>query len=411
MRARKKAPARGLKQAQKPAAGACCGLSGIRLARSASARIVAERKQNSPPITKNSLRPGPNQHYLFCSRYLTLAGEMTVLIPTPRMEGATETWSGMASLRQKSVCVIVCGMHRTGTSAVARVVNLMGANIAKDLVAPESDNVRGYWEPSAVVRIHNQMLHELGTLSSDPMPLPARWLDSKPARQAKFRLLNFITSEFGDSPLFVVKDPRISRILPLWLELLDEMGIGAVVVIPFRNPLEVADSLKQRDRMPLAKSLLLYLYSYLETELASRHRRRCFVRYDQLLADWRPLQNRLGIALDRRLSPVGGQQAEEIGQFLTDELYHHRHDQDELFGRSDVPDAVADLFGLLNQATDGDRSALLWKSFDELREPAVAAAGLLREFVLSERERIRDIENSMSWRMTAPLRWVKHTLR
>jgi hypothetical protein len=115
--------------------------------------------------------------------------------------------------------------------------------------------------------------------------------------------------------------------------------------------------------------------------------------------------------LDRRLSPVGGQQAEEIGQFLTDELYHHRHDQDELFGRSDVPDAVADLFGLLNQATDGDRSALLWKSFDELREPAVAAAGLLREFVLSERERIRDIENSMSWRMTAPLRWVKHTLR
>jgi len=41
----------------------------------------------------------------------------------------------------------------------------------------------------------------------------------------------------------------------------------------------------------------------------------------------------------------------------------------------------------------------------------VAAAGLLREFVLSERERIRDIENSMSWRMTAPLRWVKHTLR
>lgn len=336
---------------------------------------------------------------------------MTVLIPTPRMEGATETWSGMASLRQKSVCVIVCGMHRTGTSAVARVVNLMGANIAKDLVAPESDNVRGYWEPSAVVRIHNQMLHELGTLSSDPMPLPARWLNSKPARQAKFRLLNFITSEFGDSPLFVVKDPRISRILPLWLELLDEMGIGAVVVIPFRNPLEVADLLKQRDRMPLAKSLLLYLYSYLETELASRHRRRCFVRYDQLLADWRPLQNRLGIALDRRLSPVGGQQAEEIGQFLTDELYHHRHDQDELFGRSDVPDAVADLFGLLNQATDGDRSALLWKSFDELREPAVAAAGLLREFVLSERERIRDIENSMSWRMTAPLRWVKHTLR
>jgi len=340
-----------------------------------------------------------------------LAGEMTVLIPTPRMEGLTETWSGMASLRQKSVCVIVCGMHRTGTSAVARVVNLLGANIAKDLVAPESDNVRGYWEPSAVVRIHNQMLLELGTLSSDPMPLPDRWLESKPARQAKFRLINFIKSEFAGSHLFVVKDPRISRILPLWLELLDEMEIGAVVVVPFRNPLEVADSLKQRDRMPLAKSLLLYLYSYLETELASRQRRRCFVRYDQLLADWQPLRQQLATALDRRLPPLGEQQAAEIGQFLTDELYHHRHGQDELFGRSDVPSAVAGLFKLLNQATDGERSTLLWKSFDELREPAVAAARLLRPFVLSERERIRDIENSMSWRMTAPLRWMKQSLR
>ncbi len=78
-----------------------------------------------------------------------------------------------------------------------------------------------------------------------------------------------IKSEFADSDLFVVKDPRLSRLLPLWFDVLDELGIEAVVVIPFRNPLEVAASLKARDRMSLATSLILYAYSYLDTELVS----------------------------------------------------------------------------------------------------------------------------------------------
>ena len=77
----------------------------------------------------------------------------------------------------KRTCVIVCGMHRTGTSAVARVVSLLGADVPKDLVSPDPDNVRGYWEPSAVVRVHNQLLDALGSSSADPLPLPMNWLE------------------------------------------------------------------------------------------------------------------------------------------------------------------------------------------------------------------------------------------
>ena len=72
----------------------------------------------------------------------------------------------------KRTCIIVCGMHRTGTSAVARVISLLGADLPKDLLPPNAENIRGYWEPRAVVRVHHELLEALGTSRVDPLPLP-----------------------------------------------------------------------------------------------------------------------------------------------------------------------------------------------------------------------------------------------
>jgi hypothetical protein len=136
-------------------------------------------------------------------------------------------------------CIIVAGMHRAGTSAVTRVVNLLGADIASTLLpATPGDNNSGYWESAAVVEIHDQLLRTLGSAFDDPFPLPERWLDSSFARDAQHRLADEIRKYFDGSRVFVVKDPRIARLLPLWLDLLDKLAIEPVVVIPVRNPLE-----------------------------------------------------------------------------------------------------------------------------------------------------------------------------
>ncbi len=302
-------------------------------------------------------------------------------------------------------------MHRTGTSAVTRVLNLLGAEIARELVQAQPDNIRGFWEPSAAVRIHNQMLEALGGSSSDPLPLPASWLASTFARQARLQLADMINAEFAASRLFVVKDPRISRILPLWLELLDDLDIEAVVVIPFRNPLEVAASLQDRDGISLKSSLLLYVYSYLGTEVASRGRPRCFVRYDQLLDDWRELERKLRAILGSRLPPVGREQSTEIERFLAPELYHHRHSRNELVGMPDFPALAIELFDLLNEAAEGGDETALWRSFDDRRRRADEADMMFRELVIGERDRMREsiraLERSTSWRITQPIRWAK----
>lgn len=323
----------------------------------------------------------------------------------------------MGSMREfaraggRRTCVIVCGMHRTGTSAVARIVNLLGADIASDLIEPGTDNIRGYWESNSIVQVHEQLLEDLGSSSGDPLPLPDNWIDTAFARLARERLIELIESEFADSSLFVIKDPRMAKFLQLWVELLAEIDVDIVVVMPFRNPLEVAASLDKRDHSPLASSLLLYLASYLKSEMASRDCPRCFVNYAHVLGDWRVLENRLRSILGSRLPMLDERKSLEVSRYLAPDLRHHCHDRAELARRHEVPSIVADLYDLLTEAEGGGNAASLAKAFDELSRSADGMATLFRDLVHNERAERRAFENSTSWRVTAPLRWLKHELQ
>jgi hypothetical protein len=315
-------------------------------------------------------------------------------------------------------CFVVCGLHRSGTSAVARLVNLLGADISSDLCPSSPENPRGYWESDAVVRIHDRLLKALDAWHDgpfDPMPLRSDWLVTDAARKAKRRLTSAIKQDFADSRLFVVKDPRISRLLPLWVELLADIGIAPIIVIPFRNPLEVAASLALRDHIALPKALLLYLHAHLDIEVASRALPRVFVGYDQLLKDWRPFARRLSQISDAQLSSPSARAVSEIDDFLTIDLYHHRFSREQILQHPEVPVGIADMFNAMNEADDGGDESKLYGVFDRLRANIDGTGQLYCRFVTSELQdswqqlmRTREaFESSTSWRATAPLRWLK----
>ena len=189
--------------------------------------------------------------------------------------------------------ILVLGMHRSGTSAVTRLLGLFGADLPKRLMEPNFANSAGYWEPADIVAIHDDMLAAIGSTWDDVAEFPAGWIDSAAAGPFKSRLASAFEEAFGSSSLVVLKDPRICRFTPLWISILESMGIEPLFVIPVRSPLEVAASLSVREdrhsaidashassTMPEAKALLLWLRHFLDAEHHTRGFARSFISYE-----------------------------------------------------------------------------------------------------------------------------------
>ena len=63
-----------------------------------------------------------------------------------------------ASSRGTRQAILVLGMHRSGTSAVTRIINLLGADLPGNLMSPKDENPEGYWESQELMRLHDQIL-------------------------------------------------------------------------------------------------------------------------------------------------------------------------------------------------------------------------------------------------------------
>jgi hypothetical protein len=307
-------------------------------------------------------------------------------------------------------CIIIAGMHRSGTSATARVVNLLGADIAGDLAsAAVGINDRGFWESPAIFGIHDELMHTLDSSWDDPFPLADRWLETGAARQAKRLIVERLAKDFADSRLFVVKDPRLGRLLPLWLEILDELAIEPIVVIPFRNPLEVAASLEKRDRLPVAQSILLYIQSNLEAEHASRGRTRLFHPYDALVSDWRGFADKLAEVGGPSREALSAETISQIDGFLTGELHRHKFSRSDLAASAHAPATIVEMYDRMVEAAATGNDDALHGAFDgiwaNMREATISwrgrvaaqVEGLRREFALLGEElkaelRLRDAE-------------------
>jgi hypothetical protein len=204
----------------------------------------------------------------------------------------------MTGLVSQPTCILVIGAHRSGTSAVARTLGLMGAAEARDLVPANAANPSGYWEAEAVVASHDRFLRAIGSRWDDPRPLPARALASPAADACRAELLAVLRSEFASAPRFVIKDPRLCRLAPLMLDALAAFGARTLVVSPLRAPGEAMRSLAAREGFSRLRCAALWLGHVLEAERLTRGLPRAFIDYagfrDNPAAAARDLAARLG---------------------------------------------------------------------------------------------------------------------
>src|SRR5215469_4551353 len=106
-----------------------------------------------------------------------------------------------------SNAIIVLGMHRSGTSALAGMLHHLGVALGDDLMPATADNPRGYWEHRDIVAINDRLMTELGRAWHDVRPLPPMWENQDAAARARIAIEAVLQRDFAEAPVWGLKDP------------------------------------------------------------------------------------------------------------------------------------------------------------------------------------------------------------
>lgn len=142
------------------------------------------------------------------------------------------------------VNVLVVGMHRSGTSAIANLLAAAGlsSGTPDHEMQAKFDNPLGHGERLDVVKFDDDLMGTLGWFWDSP---PAKALPSPPDRPAFVSRGRALVRDALAGPRpWVVKDPRMSLLLPWWRKILVDRF---VVVLPWRPIEEIVWSLALRD--------------------------------------------------------------------------------------------------------------------------------------------------------------------
>ena len=263
----------------------------------------------------------------------------------PRLDGSPAEL--LASLRPglPQRLLIVLGMHRSGTSALAGLLASQGWRPPVGSPPPDPFNPRGYFEPLQLLAAHGALLEEAGSRWDDPRLQPLAPTPARLERLAEALQADFPAAADAAVPV-VVKEPRQCRLQPLWNGLIAQRGLTAAVVLLNRQPLAVARSLQRRDGLPPGRALLLWLQHQLEAERHSRHLPRLRLDYQQLLADPAEVVRACQTLLPGVVAPVEG------GGTIDRQLDH---------GGSTTPTA--------EEASDGELLQLALRVYGALNDP------------------------------------------
>ncbi len=220
--------------------------------------------------------------------------------------------------------LVVLGMHRSGTSAVTRLLERLGCYVGEphETLAADFANPVGYFERRDVVDLDRDLLRVLGCWWYDPLRFDPANLNREERGRFAGRVRTVLARLAERGEPWAIKDPVLCLTLPFWR---DHMPAPPVCVMTLRDPREVAASLAARDGFPHAFGLALWEH-YQRAALRHSHGLpQVFVRYSDLLVRSAEETRRLGAALEDH--GVGGLQAlepAELGLVLDTRLQRAR---------------------------------------------------------------------------------------
>ena len=142
--------------------------------------------------------------------------------------------------------ILICGMHRSGTSLVTQMLETCGLYLGTtDQLLPvhSTDNPTGYWEYQSAVEFADEILLKMGCSWETPgISIPDTWLMNIDLNEEEQKVIKIFKPLMDSGKIWGWKDPRITLLLPFWKTMFPNLKL----VICLRNPLEVAFSLSKR---------------------------------------------------------------------------------------------------------------------------------------------------------------------
>ncbi|NWN50107.1 hypothetical protein HT121_22110 [Pseudomonas sp. MAFF 301514] len=153
--------------------------------------------------------------------------------------------------------VIVLGMHRSGTSAIAAGLEQLGLSMGNSLYQGDEWNPKGYFEERQVVEFNNRLLASYNCRWDSPLP---PLLGSGGQWEAHIgEAVELVRGLFGEAPAWGFKDPRMCLLAPFWGKVFSQLEVKPQLMLVVRHPGEVVHSLARRDGISVERGAWLWM--------------------------------------------------------------------------------------------------------------------------------------------------------
>lgn len=296
---------------------------------------------------------------------------------------------------QKSALVVL-GMHRSGTSAMAGVLSLYGAKAPSNPLPPSGTNASGYFESEPVTKLNDEVLSELDASWDDIFAGQPKSYISNFDHFYRHKAAELLQSEYsGTAGTIVLKDPRINVLVGLWDRALKSSDYNPFYIIMVRHPMEVAHSLRVRDHIPVEQGLLLWLDNMVAAERDTRGSKRIFVTYEDLLNGWISVVDRIerasGVPLPKRTPAASN----KVGLFLSSDKRNHQIDP-SAEGQGDFWPRIKIAYDWFYHAAHDDTGQASSEPLDELAAELRNFYGFLGPVLAAQQSKLVESKTEIS---------------
>jgi glycosyltransferase involved in cell wall biosynthesis len=266
-------------------------------------------------------------------------------------------------IARKFDLIVVLGMHRSGTSAITRGLEVLGVELGDNLMSPmANNNSKGFFEDLDVVDLNTSLLNHLGLDWHYASPVTDSQVDDLIASGYLLKAADLMRRKIACKRPYGIKDPRLAKLIPFWKKVFKHCEINVGYIIVVRNPISVTKSLNKRDGLTSEKGYMLWLDHVLTPLLNTENTNRIAVDFDLFIENPAKQLGRISKTFD--LSVNSEAMSEYVRKFLDQELRHYINQPQDLAKDPQIPQMVRDLYAMLR--TDASMDQPFTLSYDQI---------------------------------------------